>query len=99
MKKILEKIDEHVLLYSAGAGIVINILSPAPNDPLAAALVFGFLGGMIWYGCKAVLITGNTVVQFRREGRPLIEAGGLTEYDAEYARRIGEAAGRRARGE
>lgn len=91
---ICEKFGQHPFFYSAIPGSILALFFSV-ETLLALPALTSFFGGLVWYLCKNIFIVATT----KYEGPPLFEAGGLTEYDEEYARRVGEAAGRRARGE
>lgn len=87
-----------IIIYSALAGVIGNFLfGPKPADPVGAAFIFAFLALIIYYPLKALAVTCGTVKRMRAEGKPLFEAGGLTEYDSEFARQVGEAAAKATR--
>jgi len=89
---------KNLLICGAVFGFIGNlVMGPSPKDPFTAALAVDVLILMIWYPVKAIAITCGTAARFHQEGRPLFEAGGLTEYDTEFARQVGEAAGKAAR--
>lgn len=92
---LIEKFDRHCILYSAGIGIVLNLLFGPEINVVAAAAAFGTLGGISWYALKAVFITTNTVVNWECDhpGEPMFISGEgcLTEYDRSMAKAIGEA--------
>lgn len=93
--RFFEKFDDHCILYFFLIGLGLAIFGKNPNhdDPLAMGLLTAAGGGMVWYSIKALLITGNTIATWKQThpGEPMFHAGGLTEYDSELARRIGEA--------
>lgn len=81
------------MLIAAVVGVILNYFhGPKPADPVGSAFIFAGIVLMFWYPIKAILITSGTIVRFRKEGKPLFEAGGLTEYDREFAKQVGEAA-------
>lgn len=81
-----------VMFWAGAFGAVANLVNgPLPKNPLGAALAGAGLVLLVWYPIKATFICCETATRFKKEGRPLFEAGGLTEYDSEKCRRIGEA--------
>jgi len=90
--KMFSAYDDHCIIYSGFIGIILNLAFGPNVDPVSAFFIFAFLGGLFWYAGKAVLITGGTVKRCIETGEPMIKAGGLTEYDTEFAKQIGEAA-------
>lgn len=98
------KFDDHCLVYFLLIGLGLAIFGKNPNNenPLVTGLLMATVCGMAWYAVKAILITGNTIATWKQThpGEPIFKAGGLTEYDREFARQVGEAAeGARRRNE
>lgn len=94
--KMIEKIDDHVIIYSALAGVVwLPFATILPGtEPLMIPFCTCFLGTFLWYSIKSVVVTSQTVIRMKAAGEPIFQAGGLTEYDSEFARQVGEAAGK-----
>lgn len=91
--RFFEKFDDHCIIYFALIGAVLGIWrGRTGEDIMVLAIYAATIGGLCWYTAKAVLITAGTVKRSIETGEPLIKAGGLTEYDTEFARQVGEAA-------
>lgn len=79
---------EHVFFYSFVAGLPFALLGG--QDALATALMMGTFFCLAWFSINAIVVCTGTAIQLRKEGKPLFEAGGMTEYDAGKCKRIGE---------
>lgn len=93
--KFLEAFDKHCIIYSALVGVALMPFTVQGQNPLVLPAVTAFLGTVVWYGLKALFITGSTVKNWDKTnpGEPMFSAGGLTEYDSAFAQRIGKSAG------
>lgn len=72
---IIEKIDDHVIIYSALVGVVMlpfSTISPG-TEPLMIPLSTCMLGSFFWYICKAIVITSQTATRMQAAGEPLIQ--------------------------
>lgn len=96
IKRALTKFAEKPISYFFLIGCVVCLFGPHPDQFLLMGIYIAALGGAGWYFLKAIFIAGSTVKNWDVEhpGEPMFKPGGLTAYDAELARQVGEAAGR-----
>lgn len=92
--RFFEKFDDHCLTYFFLIGFCLGLFGPEEGSAISCGAVMALIGGLAWYSLKAVLITGSTVKNWERDhpGEPMFRAGGLTEYDQDYAEAVGKAA-------
>lgn len=92
IKRFLEYPLSHFFILGLGLGIFGK--NPNNENPLFIAMVVTTVLGLGWYTLKAIFITGSTVANWDRDhpGEPMFRAGGLTQYDQDYAEAVGKAA-------
>jgi|ERR1039457_3355765 hypothetical protein len=99
-KNIIEKFDDHAIIYLFGIAIMISLfVKPPHGDNITFALVVWIVFCLVYYTLKAIFITSCTIINWDRDnpGKPMISAGGLTEYDQGFAETIGKAAAEASR--
>lgn len=91
---LFEKFDDHCIVYFFLIGFALGLNNPEEGSAFFCGLVMATVGGLAWYACKAVFITAGTVRNWDRDhpGEPMFKAGGLTQYDQDYAEAVGKAA-------
>jgi len=94
MAKFFSRFAEYPITHFFVIGFVLGILGKNPDKSFEIAGVSALLGGLFWYTAKAFLVTGHTVKNWDKlyPGEPMFKSGGLTEYDREFARQVGESA-------
>ncbi|OHB59765.1 MAG: hypothetical protein A2Y12_03535 [Planctomycetes bacterium GWF2_42_9] len=92
--RFFEGFDRHCLVYFFLIGFALGLNGPEEGSAFYCGAVMTFVGGLAWYTLKAIFITGSTVRNWDKTnpGEPMFRAGGLTEYDQDYAEAVGKAA-------
>lgn len=94
MTRFFKRWAEYPITHFFLTGIILGIFGKHPESFIECGFYVAALGGFVWYVIKAFLVTGNTIAGWKdtHPGEPMIHAGGLTEYDREFAKQVGRAA-------